>query len=149
MTPRPPLPLSSAEIEAIQARFAVKVCSALEEQAHSVAPDIAARLRAGRERALGHGRISLARATARRPALAGAPHNLQSEDSPVWLRLAAVLPLLLLIAGLAMVHFVDLNERINAAAEVDAALLADDLPPAAYADPGFAEYLRDSSTGPH
>ena len=29
-----------------------------------------------------------------------------------------------------------------AAAEVDAALLADDLPPEAYTDPGFGEFLK-------
>jgi len=30
----------------------------------------------------------------------------------------------------------------RAAAAVDAALLADDLPPAAYADPGFVAFLK-------
>ena len=33
-------------------------------------------------------------------------------------------------------------------AEVDAALLTDDLPPAAYADPGFAQYLKSSGNRP-
>jgi hypothetical protein len=35
-----------------------------------------------------------------------------------------------------------MEHQIQAAAEVDAALLSDDLPPQAYADPGFAEFLR-------
>jgi len=34
--------------------------------------------------------------------------------------------------------------QIEAAAEVDSALLADDLPPEAYSDPGFVEYLRSA-----
>jgi hypothetical protein len=33
------------------------------------------------------------------------------------------------------------QEQIRTAAEIDAALLGDALPPAAYTDPGFAEYL--------
>ena len=32
--------------------------------------------------------------------------------------------------------------EIRAAAEIDAALLADDLPPEAYGDPGFGAYLK-------
>jgi hypothetical protein len=34
------------------------------------------------------------------------------------------------------------EEQISAAAEVDAALLVDELPPQAYSDPGFVEFLR-------
>jgi Protein of unknown function (DUF3619) len=34
------------------------------------------------------------------------------------------------------------QSQIEAAAEVDAAILADDLPPEAYRDPGFAEFLK-------
>ena len=34
------------------------------------------------------------------------------------------------------------QSQIEAAAEVDSAILADDLPPEAYRDPGFAEFLK-------
>ena len=34
------------------------------------------------------------------------------------------------------------NRANELAAEVDAALLTDDLPPAAYTDPGFAQFLK-------
>jgi Protein of unknown function (DUF3619) len=33
---------------------------------------------------------------------------------------------------------------VLAAAEIDAQLLSDSLPPTAYSDPGFAEYLRST-----
>jgi hypothetical protein len=33
-----------------------------------------------------------------------------------------------------------------AAAEIDAQLLSDTLPPAAYSDPGFAEFLKNNPT---
>ena len=47
-----------------------------------------------------------------------------------------------LVAGLATIKtFVD-DDRANQLAEVDAALLADYLPPSAYADPGFLQFLK-------
>jgi hypothetical protein len=36
------------------------------------------------------------------------------------------------------------REQVVAAAEIDTQLLSDQLPPAAYSDPGFAEFLRSS-----
>ncbi len=69
------------------------------------------------------------------------------DDTPSWaLKLASFLPLLALLAGLWGIHQWAHREQVQAAAEVDTALLTDDLPPAAYADPGFEEYLL-SSTG--
>ena len=48
----------------------------------------------------------------------------------------------LLLAGLLLIDRHYTQAQIEAAAEVDAALLADDLPPEAYRDPGFAEFLK-------
>ena len=57
-------------------------------------------------------------------------------------RIASVLPLLILAAGLVLIHTFQTERRASELAEVDAALLTDDLPPAAYADPGFVQYLK-------
>jgi hypothetical protein len=65
---------------------------------------------------------------------------------PWWQRAASVLPLLMLVAGLLMIDQWSVREQVFAAADIDAQLLADDLPPAAYSDPGFAEFLRSSPT---
>jgi hypothetical protein len=62
----------------------------------------------------------------------------------VWLRLASALPLVVLVAGLVLIQQYHDREQITAAAEIDSALLADELPPAAYGDPGFSEFLRDA-----
>jgi hypothetical protein len=59
-----------------------------------------------------------------------------------WLRLASIIPLILLVGGLTVIQDRHWNAQIEAAADIDAALLADDLPPGAYADPGFAAYLK-------
>ena len=66
----------------------------------------------------------------------------------LWTRIASILPLLLLAGGLVVLHGVQSDERASELAEVDAALLTDDLPPAAYADPGFAQFLKLQSGRP-
>jgi hypothetical protein len=58
-----------------------------------------------------------------------------------WQRAAALLPLVVLVAGLVGIEQWATQEQIAVAADIDANLLADDLPPEAYADPGFAEFL--------
>ena len=57
-------------------------------------------------------------------------------------RIASVLPLVILAAGLVFLHTFQTERRASELAEVDAALLTDDLPPAAYADPGVVQYLK-------
>jgi hypothetical protein len=41
-----------------------------------------------------------------------------------------------------LIEHLQSNEQISVAAEVDSALLADDLPLNAYSDAGFAEFLK-------
>ena len=53
------------------------------------------------------------------------------------------LPLAVLVFGLiGIAHWQD-ESRINDIAEVDAALLSDDVPPDAYADSGFLAFLKN------
>jgi hypothetical protein len=59
-----------------------------------------------------------------------------------WNRIASALPLIALVAGLFLIHTVQTERRASEVAEVDAALLTDDLPPSAYADPGFIQFLK-------
>ncbi|MFM8636357.1 MAG: DUF3619 family protein, partial [Betaproteobacteria bacterium] len=59
-----------------------------------------------------------------------------------WTKLVSALPLLILALGFLAIQDTLAEHQIQAAAEVDAALLTDDLPPQAYSDPGFAEFLR-------
>ena len=61
-----------------------------------------------------------------------------------WHRFASAVPLMALIAGLVFVQVIQEQSTIDEVAEVDAALLTDDLPPSAYADPGFVQFLKTS-----
>lgn len=62
----------------------------------------------------------------------------------MWGKLGSVIPLLALLAGLATMQWLDREKIVSELAEVDTALLVDDLPPAAYSDPGFIQFLRQS-----
>ena len=61
-------------------------------------------------------------------------------------RFASVLPLVVLVSGMLMIDRWNSQEQVLAAAEIDAQLLSDALPPAAYSDPGFAEFLKSNPT---
>lgn len=132
-----------AELDAMQSRFALRVTAALDESAREMPHDISERLRVAREKALERARLSRRTVAVPQLALAGMP---RSASNPTgngwWVRLGAVLPLIVLVGGLMLIQRVHVKSQISAAAEIDAALLADDLPPSAYADPGFVEFLK-------
>jgi hypothetical protein len=79
-------------------------------------------------------------------ALNGGPRG--AGGNGLWAKLGSALPLALLLAGLLLMQRGQVNEQIAAAAEVDTALLSDSLPPAAFSDPGFAEFIRDGEECP-
>lgn len=134
---------ATVEPESLEARFAMRVAARLTEHANDVTPDIGERLRFAREQAL-------ARASAARQALVAQPAIVRSGGATAilgggggwWVKAGSVLPLLALIGGLLLIDHLQTNEQIAAAAEVDAALLSDSLPPDAYSDAGFVEFLK-------
>ena len=135
---------STAQRDGMEARFGVRVASLLGERAQSTAPDISERLRFAREQAL-----TRAQAARRQVQTAAGPVVVARGRSAAlanplgwWFKLGSAAPLALLVLGLAGIAHVHDKAQIAAVAEVDAALLSDDLPPAAYTDPGFAEYLK-------
>ena len=135
-----------AELEVLQTRFALDIAARLSEGAQQAPRDIAERLRFAREQALR--RAHEARLAA--PAAVAGPNGGLTlamngpRGTPWWLRLASVLPLCALVAGLLLIQESNTRAQIRAAAEIDAALLSDDLPPTAYSDPGFGEFLKTS-----
>lgn len=128
------------DIEALQARLALRLAGGLSEQAASLPRDISERLRVAREQAVSRARHT--RLAVPALALAGAAHGLPGASVSWWQRMASVAPLLVLVVGLLAINQWTEREQVLAAAEIDTVLLADDLPPAAYTDPGFAEFLK-------
>jgi len=59
-------------------------------------------------------------------------------------RMGVALPLLLLVGGLTGIYHFEEQQRIADLAEMDAAVLSDELPPTAYLDHGFNAYLAQS-----
>jgi len=60
----------------------------------------------------------------------------------------SILPLLALIVGLVFIHDFHNDQNALELAEVDSALLTDDLPPSAYTDASFLEYLKYEVSSP-
>lgn len=135
--------------EAAQARLALRLTAALTElQAKDPDVDIDARLHFAHDQALAAARVARTK-SAPAPSWVGVAGGAAvlgggpgSESSPWWLRLGSLFPLAVLLAGLFMIDHQYTRSQIEAAAEVDAAILADDLPPDAYRDQGFVEYLK-------
>jgi hypothetical protein len=131
------------DLDALQARFALRVASRLSEQTDKLPHDLSERLRVAREQAVSRARQLRVAQPATAPALQVSQGSI-TLGQPVsgWLRVASTLPLMLLVLGLLLIQHLHNQAEIHAAAEVDAALLADDLPPEAYGDPGFVVFLK-------
>ncbi len=59
-------------------------------------------------------------------------------------RMGVAVPMLVLVAGLAGIYQYEQQQRIADLAEIDAAVLSDELPLSAYLDHGFNAYLTQS-----
>lgn len=131
------------DLDALQARFALRVASRLAEQADTLPHDLRERLRVAREQAVARARqVRRAEATPAAVQVSTGGSVALGQPPSGWVRLAAALPLMVLVLGLLLIQHLHDQAEIHAAADVDAALLADDLPPEAYGDPGFVEFLR-------
>jgi hypothetical protein len=176
---RPTSPLTPAQREALEARFALRVSARLNEGTAALPHDISERLRVAREQAVRAANpkpvwvqqpvsspvLSPALSPAGASAGGAAPSLIRmpgahgvgrdqgrsANESPLtwgW-KLASALPVLALLAGLWGIQAYFRAEKVQAATDVDMALLTDDLPPSAYADAGFAEFLRaDANDSP-
>lgn len=131
--------------EALEGQFGLLIAGQLHRAAEAVPHDIGERLRIARELALTRARLVRQTATAPAVAVSGRGAAVLAGPPSVWIRLASLLPLLVLVGGLVLIQRHHLAEQIHAAAEIDTALLADELPPTAYGDPGFSEFLRDAA----
>ncbi|MFM6992344.1 MAG: DUF3619 family protein [Rhodoferax sp.] len=116
----------------------------LGEAAQQLPHDVSERLNAARMLALEKRRQVHVRLASAVVNSGGGTAALQmgGELRGIWRMLGAWLPLIALVAGLVTIDFVQDDFRAQEIADVDVELLTDDLPPDAFTDPGFAQYLR-------
>jgi hypothetical protein len=127
--------------DVLEARVARRITARLTERADDLPHDISERLRVARQQAVDRARQLRKLSTAPAWAAQGGT-ALMSGPPPWWLRLASIVPIALLLVGLFVIQRTYVEQQISAAAEIDEAILTDDLPPQAYTDPGFAEFLK-------
>lgn len=117
----------------------------LNDHAIDLPHDISERLRVARMQALSQRKLEPVRLLAPQLVTAhGSSMGKLDEGLNLWGRLASALPLIALIFGLATIHVLQNEFRANEIAHIDAELLTDDLPPAAYTDPGFLIFLKSN-----
>ncbi len=125
-----------------QDRFGLRVAARLSDAADELSYEMSERLRAARARALSQRKVSVRTASSVTRSGAAAVLTFDGDHLSWWERVATVAPLLALVLGLVVINVIQNDKRANEIAEIDAALLTDDLPPAAYADPGFTQFLK-------
>ena len=139
--------------EAAAERFARRVSARLTDGTQDLPYDISERLRASRMQALAKRKVL---APVRAPAKAAAPVVLAggraatlgsggNEGNTWWNALVSAVPLIALVVGLFFINAVQDEFGASEIAEVDAALLTDELPPEAYSDPGFVQFLKTAA----
>ena len=130
------------QIASYQDRLGRNIAARLSDTTQDLPNDISERLKAARMQALAKRNVvKMQTATSVNVQGGTATLNAGGFDGGLWSRLGAVIPLLALVAGLLTIAVVQEQQRTNEIADVDAELLTDELPPAAYTDPGFAHFL--------
>lgn len=122
-------------------QFGLSAAALLREGSQSLPAGIKDRLYAARLKA-----ISLKKPEKVRIAqhvLASPTGNWSSGSRSFWDNVGWVAPLIVLVFGLIGIAQWQQDSRINDIAELDAALLTDDVPPDAYADSGFMGFLKN------
>jgi len=119
--------------------LAYKIRHALNENLDKLPASTTDRLAAARAQALARKKAA---APVRAQRSQRAAFDLGSLFSMQWVaRAAVVAPLLAMVAGMVGVYQYEREQRVAELAELDAAVLSDDLPLTAYTDHGFNAYL--------
>jgi hypothetical protein len=129
----------------LQDHLGQQIAARLSADTLDLPHDITERLRAARTRAVAARLTTQARLQVTKSVViqnGSALLHFGDEGLNLWSRLASFFPLIALVAGLALISTLIDDDRANELAEIDSALLTDDLPPAAYSDPGFIQFLK-------
>lgn len=131
-----PSSIDPGDLDRLESRLGSRLAAALSVSLSNLPPDVESRLRFAREQALQR------RAA---PAVVGVSAGgaaVLGRLAPWWPRFGALLPVVVLAAGVWAVADHRQREAVTVATQIDGALLVDELPPQAYADPGFVAFLK-------
>jgi Protein of unknown function (DUF3619) len=139
----------SSSLDTKELEFATQIRRALDENTASISPAALDRLATARRAALARKKSERVAAPVFVPAFAGAAGVLsgmpqaeapQRRRSPLR-RFALAWPLAALVVSLVAIAYWEDQQRTAELADIDAAMLSDDLPLNAYLDHGFNAYL--------
>ena len=125
-------------------RLGQQLSAKLSASSLDLGHDISERLRIARQRALQSRppvlimQSRMANSVQSNGPLTGSPE----EGLNLWSIFASALPLLALVLGLLVLQDMQSDDGTSDIARIDAALLTDELPPDAYTDPGFVQFLK-------
>ncbi len=129
---------------ALQDRQGFKLASYLSLGTSELPHDISERLRVARAHALSQRKVAKLGAAQSVTASGGSVALTWGHDEglSLWGRIGSIVPLIALVVGLLLINSMQDDNRARELAEVDVALLTDVLPPAAFVDPGFIQFLK-------
>jgi len=132
------------QADILQDRFALKAAAYLSTGTADMPHDVSERLRAARVQAVAKRKIAKTQTAGSAVNLGGSSALTWGSPDGLgwWSRIGSVMPLIALVVGMLTINSVQNDNRAQEVAEADAALLTDDLPPAAFSDPGFVQFLK-------
>ena len=122
-------------------QFGLSAATLLREGSQSLPAGIKDRLYAARLKAISVKKPEKVRIA--QHVLASSTGTWSSGSRSFWDNVGWVAPLIVLVFGLIGIAQWQQDSRINDIAELDVALLTDDVPPDAYADSGFMGFLKN------
>lgn len=130
-------------IETIYSTTGRRIAARLDESMDSLPHDVLERLKTARMQAM---KVRKVAELTTEPAYVrmgrSAAMHLGMHGRDGWNPLVSWIPLLALVIGMVSISVIQDDLITQEIADVDTELLTDDLPPAAYTDPGFALFLR-------
>ena len=138
--------LTRKNTDMLQNRFALKAVSYLGSGTADLPHEVTERLRAARCQAVAARKIAKTQ-TAGQIYSQGSSAALawgSDESDHRWSRIATLVPMALLLGGLLFINIIQSDNRAQELADVDIALLTDALPPAAFSDTGFVQFLKST-----
>ncbi|MDB5798539.1 MAG: hypothetical protein JWP36_2441 [Paucimonas sp.] len=129
-------------MNAKEINFAYRVRHALNEHLDTLPPATIDRLAQARTRALASKKADAPqRVLATQTAFAGRAGGLFGDRLSWLARMGVAIPMVVVAAGIFALYQSEYQQRISEVAEIDAMVLADELPLNAYLDNGFNAYL--------